>query len=116
MITTPFLERKGEGEGKATTLQSFQNWDGPLHPDVKIPEYTLEDRNWLVKFNEQNDFSKLIGFRGWKGFNVNQLQHKRPDHGNYLHSGFNNPSYKSWLQPALLAGKKYDGRIEYCLS
>ena len=96
-----FMERKGEGEGKAADLQSFQNWDGPLNPDVNILEYTVKDRNWSIKFNEQNDFSKLIGFPGWKGsmsisFNTKGLIREAiyiPDS--------TNPSYKPWLQPAL---------------
>ena len=96
-----FMEKKGAGEGKEAALQSFQNWDGPLNPDVKILAYAGKDGYWVIKFKEQNDFSKLIGFPGWKGsmiirFNANDLIGETiyvPDPAN--------PSYKPWLQPAL---------------
>src|SRR6266487_2220750 len=57
-----FMEAKGTGEDKNASLQSFQNWDAPLHPQVDIISYTVNKKTWMVKFNEQNDFSKLIGF------------------------------------------------------
>jgi hypothetical protein len=51
-----FMEKKGEGENKKQALQSFLNWDAPLHPDVHILNYTANGRTWKVEFNEQNDF------------------------------------------------------------
>ena len=58
------------------------------------------DGVWTIKFNEQNDFSKLIGFPGWKAtylINFNRkglIQETVPD--------TSNPSYKKWLQPAVV--------------
>jgi hypothetical protein len=62
-----FMNKNGVGKNRTQALESFQNWDGPMHPDVKILSYSFHDSIWLVTFNEQNDFSKLIGFPGWKG-------------------------------------------------
>ena len=62
-----FMKKDGEGKDKKTALKDFTNWDGQLHPDVKILRHTSNDSTWFVHFNEQNDFSKLIGYPGWKG-------------------------------------------------
>lgn len=96
-----FISKQGAGETKSEALQSFQNWDGPLHPDIKIIHYSFHDNVWQVTFNEQNDFSKPIGFPGWKGttrftFNAESLIEETiyvPDSTNL--------SYKPFLQPAL---------------
>ncbi len=96
-----FMKREGEGETKFEALQSFQNWDGPLHPDVKIISYSSQDSTYTVIFNEQNDFSKPIGYPGWKGtstfvFNSQGLIREVlyvPDSANL--------SYKPFLKPAL---------------
>ena len=72
-----------------------------MHPDIKIINYTFHDSIWTVTFNEQNDFTKPIGFPGWKGtttfvFNAAGLIQETvyvPDSTNI--------SYKPFLQPAL---------------
>ena len=96
-----FMSKEGSGKNKSQALQSFQNWDGPMHPDIKIINYTFHDSIWTVTFNEQNDFTKPIGFPGWKGtttfvFNAEGLIQETvyvPDSTNI--------SYKPFLQPAL---------------
>jgi len=96
-----FMSKEGAGENKSEALASFQNWDGPLHPDVKVIHYSFSDSVWKVTFNEQNDFSKSIGFPGWRGtttftFNSGGLIEETlyvPDSTNL--------SYKPFLQPAL---------------
>ncbi len=96
-----FMNKEGSGKNKSQALQSFQNWDGPMHPDIKIINYTFHDSIWTVTFNEQNDFTKPIGFPGWKGkttfvFNAAGLIQETvyvPDSTNI--------SYKPFLQPAL---------------
>ena len=96
-----FITKQGTGKSKLEALQSFQNWDGPLHPDIKIINYSFHDSVWQVTFNEQNDFSKPIGYPGWKGtttftFNAEGLIEEAiyfPDSANL--------SYKPFLQPAL---------------
>jgi len=96
-----FISKETSGKNKSQALKSFQNWDGPLHPDITIISYSFRDNNWTVYFNEQNDFSKLIGFPGWKGtttfvFNDDGLIQETmyaPDSTNL--------SYKSYLQPAV---------------
>ena len=96
-----FVSKEESGENKSEALASFQNWDGPLHPDVKIIHYFFHDSVWKITFNEQNDFSKSIGFPGWKGtttfiFNSDGLIEETlyvPDSTNL--------SYKPFLQPAL---------------
>ena len=96
-----FLEKKGEGEDKKAALRSFLNWDAPLHPDVTILNYSADGNTWKIEFNEQNDFSKLIGFPGWKGTEIIRFNSRKkieeviyiPDPGN--------PSYKKWLQPVV---------------
>ena len=96
-----FMDKTGEGENKTEALASFQNWDGPMHPDIEILNYSFHDSVWQVTFNEQNDFTKPIGFPGWKGtttfvFNAEGLIQETvyvPDSTNL--------SYKPFLQPAL---------------
>lgn len=96
-----FIEKKGEGKNKEQALQSFLNWDGPLHPDVQILNYTVERNTWKVQFNEQNDFTKLIGFPGWKGTEMIRFNNKKMiDEMIYLPDD-TNPNYKKWLQPAV---------------
>ena len=96
-----FMKKEGEGNDKLAYLKDFNDWDGQLNPDVKVLQHQSKDNVWLVQFIEQNDFSKLIGFPGWKGsmsvaFDANGLINETiyfPDS--------TNPSYKKWLQPAL---------------
>ena len=96
-----FISKKQDGKNKSQALQSFQNWDAPMHPNIKILSYSFHDSVWTVEFNEQNDFSKPIGFPGWKGtitfvFNSKDLIQETiyvPDSTNL--------SYKPYLQPAL---------------
>src|SRR5438105_11624041 len=47
-----FLEWKGEGKNKTTALQSFLNWDAPLHPDVSVTSYKAHANTWTVQFVE----------------------------------------------------------------
>ncbi len=96
-----FMEKKGEGRDKAAAMKSFQNWDGSLNPDVKILEYTVNDRTWFVKFNEQNDFSKLIDYPGWKGSILIMLNSQGRIQETIYFPDSTNPPYKPWLQPAL---------------
>lgn len=96
-----FKAKTAAGKTKIQALQSFQNWDGPMHPDIKIINYNFHNSIWKVTFNEQNDFTKPIGFPGWKGtttftFNKQGLIEEAvyvPDSTNL--------SYKPFLQPAL---------------
>src|SRR3954465_8393278 len=34
-----FITKDGNGKNKQQTLQSFQCWDGPMHPEIKIISY-----------------------------------------------------------------------------
>ena len=96
-----FMEKKGEGENKNEALKSFLGWDAPLHPDIHILNYTPDGNMWQVEFNEQNDFSKLIGFPGWKGTEMIRFNTKRMiDEMIYIPDD-SNPNYKTWLQPAV---------------
>ena len=96
-----FMEKKGEGEDKKQALQSFLNWDAPLHPDVDILNYEMDGDTWKVEFNEQNDFSKLIGFPGWKGTELIRFNPKKMIDEMIYIPGDTNPNYKKWLQPAV---------------
>jgi len=95
-----FIEKKGEGEDKSA-LQSFLNWDAPLHPDVTILNYTVNGNEWKVEFNEQNDFSKLIGFPGWKGTEIFKFNSQKKIYEMIYIPNPSNPSHKKWLQPAV---------------
>jgi hypothetical protein len=96
-----FLEKKDSGQDKKSALQSFQNWDGQLNPDIKISQYRVHNKDWLITFNEQNDFSKLIGFPGWKG----SMDISFDDAGLIVQTIYipdsTNPAYKPFLQPAI---------------
>jgi len=96
-----FLERKGDGKNKAAALQSFLNWDGPLHPDVTLINYNADGNKWTVEFVEQNDFSKLIGFPGWKGTETIIFNGKKKIREVLYVPDEDNPPYKKWLQPAV---------------
>jgi len=96
-----FIEKKGAGKDKNEALQSFLNWDAPLNPEVHILNYSKDGDTWKVEFNEQNDFSKLIGFPGWKGTEMIRFNSERMiDEMIYIPDD-SNPNYKKWLQPAL---------------
>jgi len=96
-----FISRQDGGENKTEALASFQKWDGPMHPDIKILSYTFHDSIWTVTFNEQNDFSKPIGYPGWKGtttfvFDSQGLIRETT----YVPDSTNLP-YKPYLKPAV---------------
>jgi hypothetical protein len=96
-----FMNEKDEGENKSQALQSFQNWDGPMHPDVKINSYTFGNGMWKVTFNEQNDFSKAIDFPGWNGTTTFTFNSAGLIEETIYVPDSNNISYKPFLQPAL---------------
>ena len=96
-----FIEKKGTGEDKRATLSSFLNWDAPLHPDITILNYSVNGEEWRVEFNEQNDFSKLIGFAGWKGTEIIHFNSKKKIRETTYIPNNENPDYKKWLQPAI---------------
>jgi len=96
-----FMEKKGVGKNKEQVLQSFSEWDAPLHPDITILNHVVNGNTWKIEFNEQNDFSKLIGFPGWKGTEMIRFNSKKMiDEMIYIPAD-TNPDYKKWLQPAV---------------
>ena len=58
-------------------MLSFQNRDAPLHPQIDILKYNVSKNTCPVAFNEQNDFSKLIGFPGWKATEIITLNSRK---------------------------------------
>lgn len=96
-----FLTKEGEGKNKKEALASFMDWDGPMHPDIKITSYTIDGNVWTVHFLEQNDFTKLIGFPGWKGTSTFTFNSKRLIEEVLYVPDENNPPYKPYLTPAL---------------
>jgi len=96
-----FLNKVGEGKNKGEALKSFMQWDGPMHPDIRINSYTVNDSVWTVKFLEQNDFTKLIGFPGWKGTMTFTFDSKGFIAETYYVPDGDNPPYKPYLSPAL---------------
>jgi hypothetical protein len=96
-----FMNKEEKGDDKARALNDFINWDGQLNPDVKILSHSRKGHTWLVNFNEQNDFSKLIGFPGWRGSMSVAFNDKRLIAETIYLPDSTNPSYKQWLQPAI---------------
>ena len=96
-----FAEKKDEGEDKTSSLQSFLKWDAPLHPDVKILHYSVDKNKWTIELNEQNDFTKPIGFPGWNAKEVISLNKKGFIKEAIYIPDPPNPPYKKWLQPAV---------------
>jgi hypothetical protein len=96
-----FIEKKGEGRDKKAALRSFSNWDAPLRPDITILNHSVNGNEWRVEFNEQNDFSKLIGFAGWKGTEKILFNSKKKTCEVTYIPNDENPDYKNWLQPAV---------------
>ena len=45
-----FMEKKGEGESKSQALQSFLEWDAPLHTDIHILNYTTNGNTINLNF------------------------------------------------------------------
>jgi hypothetical protein len=97
-----FMIKKGPGEDKKAALESFQNWDGPLHPDIKIINSKGNGLNWMVYFNEKNEFAKLIDFPGWRGSMSFQFNSEGLITETLYVPDSLNPSYKLWLSPALV--------------
>jgi hypothetical protein len=95
-----FSERTGDGGSKEKSLASYDNWDGPLHPDVKIRDYRVEGDVWTISVIELNDFAKLIGYPGWKATETITF-----DDANLIREVIYVPvesgNYKSYLAPAL---------------
>jgi hypothetical protein len=98
-----FFAKEGEGENRTEALASFDNWDGNLHPDVKIINKSVikKKRKWIVTILEQNDFSKLIGYPGWKATEEITFDHHDKIIEMIYKPDSTNPPYKKWLQPAL---------------
>jgi hypothetical protein len=96
-----FEEKKGEGKNKTAAIKSFLEWDAPLHPDIQILNYTVNGNEWKVKFNEQNDFTKPIGFPGWKGTEIIRFNSRKEIEEVFYIPDPDNPPYKKWLQPAV---------------
>jgi hypothetical protein len=96
-----FMTKEGTGKNKSQALESFQNWDGPMHPDINIINYTSHDSIWTVTFNEQNDFTKPIDFPGWKGTITFVFNSKNLIEETVYVPDSTNLSYKPFLQPAL---------------
>ena len=96
-----FISKNEHGKNKSEALQSFQNWDAPLHPDIKILSYSFYDSVWTVEFNEQNDFTKPIGFPGWKGTTTFVFNSRNLIQETIYVPDSTNLSYKPFLQPAL---------------
>ena len=72
-----------------------------MHPDIEIINYTTHDNIWTVTFNEQNDFTKPIGFPGWKGTTTFVFNSKGLIEETVYVPDSSNLSYKPFLQPAL---------------
>ena len=70
-------------------------------PDIKILSYSVNGNEWTVTFNEQNNFTKQIGFPGWKGREIIRFNNNKQIEEMIYIPDENNPSYKNWLQPAL---------------
>jgi hypothetical protein len=96
-----FGEKKGEGKDKTSSLQSFLKWDAPLDPDIEILHYTVDKNKWIIELNEQNDFTKPIGFPGWKAKEIITLNSKGFIREAIYIPDPANPSYRKWLQPAV---------------
>jgi hypothetical protein len=96
-----FIEKKGEGDNKASSIKSFQQWDAPLHPDIQIIRYTINKDTWTIALNEQNDFTKLIGFPGWKATEIITFNREGLIKEAIYIPDSNNPPYKKWLIPAV---------------
>ncbi len=107
-----FMEKSGEGDDKTTSLNDFKAWDGQLSPDVTLLDHSSKGNTWLVHFNEQNDFSKLIGYPGWKGSMSLTFDNAGLITETIYFPDSTNPSYKKWLQPALdWLGKNAPGEL-----
>ena len=63
--------------------------------------YNKDQNKWTVTFNEQNDFSKLIGFPGWKATAIITVNSAGLIEEMIYIPDPANPSYKKWLQPAI---------------
>ncbi|HEY2722090.1 MAG TPA: hypothetical protein VGI82_10220 [Chitinophagaceae bacterium] len=96
-----FIEKKGDGKNKEVSLNSFLDWDAPLHPDIIISTYSVHGDEWKVEFHEQNNFSKLIGYPGWKGKEIIRFDSRKKIVETIYIPNDNNPGYKPWLQPAV---------------
>jgi len=96
-----FMVKKIAGHNKNSFLLSFQNWDALLHPQIDILKCNVSKNICTVTFNEQNDFSKLIGFPGWKATEIITFNSRKLIEETIYIPDSTNPSYKKWLLPAV---------------
>lgn len=97
-----FFEKKaGDGKNKTDALKSFSKWDAPLHPDIKIINTSYSENKWAIAFIEQNDFTKLIGFPGWKATDSIKINKRGLIEEVIYMPDESNPNYKQWLKPAV---------------
>lgn len=97
-----FFEKKaGDGKNKTDALKSFSKWDAPLHPDIKILSSSYRENKWVISFIEQNDFTKLIGFPGWKATDSIKINNRGLIEEIIYMPDESNPNYKQWLKPAV---------------
>jgi hypothetical protein len=93
---------KGDGKNREQVLTSFMEWDGPMHPDIPIQKYTRRKDTFTVYFVEKNDFTKLIGYPGWKGKAEFVFDSKKMIEEYIYYPDSTNASYKPYLQPAII--------------
>jgi hypothetical protein len=93
---------KGAGESRDEVLTSFMKWDGPMHPDIPVQNYRRHGNTFTFYFVEQNDFTKLIGFPGWKGKAEFVFDSKKMIKEYVYYPDSTNSSYKPYLQPAII--------------
>ncbi|HYF29622.1 MAG TPA: hypothetical protein VD993_00735 [Chitinophagaceae bacterium] len=96
-----FKLREGTGKNREESLKGFKNWDGALNPDVKITSFSRVKDTVTVHFVEQNDFSKLIDYPGWRGTEVITFDNSGLITEMIYIPDTTNPPYRSWLAPAL---------------
>ena len=96
-----FENGKGDGKDREQVLNSLMKWDGPMHPDIPIQKYARSGDTFTVYFIEKNDFTKLIGYPGWKGKAEFVFDSKKMIREYVYYPDSTNTSYKPYLKPAI---------------
>jgi hypothetical protein len=96
-----FIRKEGEGTSKAKAVKGLE-WDYALHPDLSLLEVVSQDKGEVVvRFHEENDFTKLLGFPGWDANMKYTFDEKGLIREKIYYPNTTAPDYVNYFKPAV---------------
>ena len=96
-----FASKKSGGQTLDAYIASLNEWDFPLHGRFDILELHAAADSATAIVNEQNDFSKGIGYPGWKATIILHFDDNHRITEQIYFPYADNADYRAWLKPAL---------------